>query len=458
MFLRRITMDEGTLRRSLKVKRNLSDKGSPSYSGMLKKSNSCSTIFIDDNTVSQPNLRATLKCVSVAIYYHIKKRDQDTEFVDILDEKRHPLSKQPVPTDYAKIEPTHNYIYRFIKNLFISAQLTAECAIISLIYIERLLTCADICLQPSNWKRIVLGAILLASKVWDDQAVWNVDYCQIMKDLQVEDVNELERQFLELIQFNINVQQAAYAKYYFDLRSAAEQHGLQLPVDTLDIKRAKKLEAYSQNEEFDKLADMAEAGPVKAMSLENLMKCIYERENEGLSSVVRNNDNSKKPFFNIPTSTNFVILTPPFNPLSTPTYEYLSLYLYLYTLSIPSLVGNEVWDDQAVWNVDYCQIMKDLQVEDVNELERQFLELIQFNINVQQAAYAKYYFDLRSAAEQHGLQLPVDTLDIKRAKKLEAYSQNEEFDKLADMAEAGPVKAMSLENLSKRRPSLAVIS
>jgi hypothetical protein len=67
-----------------------------------------------------------------------------------------------------------------------------ECIYISQYNIDspslRLLTYAEVDITPANWKRIVLGAILLASKVWDDQAVWNVDYCQILKDITVEDM------------------------------------------------------------------------------------------------------------------------------------------------------------------------------------------------------------------------------------------------------------------------------
>ncbi len=59
--------------------------------GQLKKSSSCSTIFIDDSTVSQPNLKNTIKCVALAIYYHIKNRTAEA-VLEIFDEARHPLT------------------------------------------------------------------------------------------------------------------------------------------------------------------------------------------------------------------------------------------------------------------------------------------------------------------------------------------------------------------------------
>jgi len=143
-----------------------------------------------------------------------------------------------------------------VRTLFNAAQLTAECAIITLVYLERLLTYAEVDITPANWKRIVLGAILLASKVWDDQAVWNVDYCQILKDITVEDMNELERQFLEMLQFNINVPSSVYAKYYFDLRTLAEANDLSFPGEPLSKDRAQKLEAMSRVCE-DKVTEQA---------------------------------------------------------------------------------------------------------------------------------------------------------------------------------------------------------
>ncbi|RVE55440.1 hypothetical protein OJAV_G00236300 [Oryzias javanicus] len=171
--------------------RNVQDKRKSlfinNHGAVRRKYSSCSTIFLDENTVSRPSLKYTIRCVALAIYYHIKNRDTNVGMLlEIFDEKLHPLSKSEVPLDYNQHDPDQKQIYRFVRTLFSAAQLTAECAIVTLVYLERLLTYAEIDICPGNWKRIVLGAILLASKVWDDQAVWNVDYCQILKDMEVE--------------------------------------------------------------------------------------------------------------------------------------------------------------------------------------------------------------------------------------------------------------------------------
>lgn len=224
----------------------------------LLRSSSCSTIFTDGSTISQPDLNQTIKCVSLAIYYHIKNRTSDS-FVEIFDESIHPLKmpnsddNEQQPDDLVtldqggyqngvKEEPDHADIFWFVKTLFKAAQLTSEYAITTLVYLERLMTYAEMDLTPRTWRRMFLGAILLSSKVWEDQAVWNVDYAQILEEISVEDINELERQFLELIQFNMNVPSSVYAKYYFHLRTLALKHGLSKEHTLLTVGAAKTLE------------------------------------------------------------------------------------------------------------------------------------------------------------------------------------------------------------------------
>lgn len=117
-----------------------------------------------------------------------------------------------------------------------------------------------------------------------------------------------------------------------------------------------------------------------------------------------------------------------------------------------------------MWNVDYCQILKEITVEDMNELERQFLELLQFNINVPSSVYAKYYFDLRTLAEANDLSFASEPLSKERAQKLEAMSRVMEDKLTAEMLKNGFKKWSSLDNINNAcggggaRRSVAILS
>ncbi|KAI8907116.1 hypothetical protein DFJ77DRAFT_189665 [Powellomyces hirtus] len=203
----------------------------------ITKYNSCSTLFVE-STISNSDLTDTLRCVASALVNHMKNPPSRHEGLpDILSEELHPLSNH---IRFHRRKPREDDVFRFLECLFNAAELTAECGIITLIYIERLLKNAQLHITAGNWTRIVLGALLLASKVWDDHAVWNVDFVQIFPDVAVDDMNDLERYYIATLEFNVNIKSSEYAKYYFSLRELTENSNRQSdeerkPLTTRDV-------------------------------------------------------------------------------------------------------------------------------------------------------------------------------------------------------------------------------
>ena len=128
--------------------------------------------------------------------------------------------------------PTVNAIYQFARHLFIKAQLSAECSIVCLVYVERLMKNAGLLLLSTNWRPVLLCGLLLASKVrtchtpgggqgaipwvpspltlvnvlavvqlWQDLSSWNVEFSQVYPQYALADINRLEREFVQALRW-----------------------------------------------------------------------------------------------------------------------------------------------------------------------------------------------------------------------------------------------------------------
>jgi hypothetical protein len=95
-----------------------------------------------------------------------------------------------------------------------------ECAIISLIYITRLVTLSNgsFVLNEDTWRGAVLSCMLVSSKVWDDFAMFNADYCCIFNGLSLSRINELELQLLRLLMADLHVTASQFAITHFKVQ------------------------------------------------------------------------------------------------------------------------------------------------------------------------------------------------------------------------------------------------
>jgi hypothetical protein len=209
------------------------------------KSNSTSSLFVDF-TIGNPVMSEIIECLARALYYNIKQSETKGPpppgpITLVFSEERFPLNN-----DFdLENSPSLNRIKYFLSLIFNGEKLSAECAVMALAYIDRLLSLTNIHLHASNWRRITLGAIILASKVWEDQAVWNVDFLNVFPYISVDDLNRIERQYLNAIQYMVTLKSSVYTKYFLDLRSLSEKSNF--PMDPLSEEQLKNLEIKSQN-------------------------------------------------------------------------------------------------------------------------------------------------------------------------------------------------------------------
>lgn len=126
----------------------------------------------------------------------------------------------------------------------------------SVAYINRIQKKEDFKFYPHNWRRMLLASLMLASKVWEDQAVWLVDFIDLFPLATPRDLNLLEKKILALLNFDVSLKASEYSKIYFDIRAQSDsttEHFKELkPLDKEGIER---LEIRSKNFVTEKNVD-----------------------------------------------------------------------------------------------------------------------------------------------------------------------------------------------------------
>jgi len=266
----------------------------------VKKYNSTSSLYIN-STISKPNNAELIHCMAEFMATQIEPDETlcsaaDRKSFEIFDECVHPLITHNVDTKL----PAPDKIEKFIKGLFKEGQLAPESLVMAVAYVNRIRGISNeeavamsspsssptlssvmpdsnnnsnlanhvlpqinqgkptLRLYTFNWKRVFLSSIILASKVWEDQAVWNVDFMALFPLASANDLGQLEKKLLGMLGFDVSLKASEYTKIYFSMRSMHHDHnhGEFVDLKPLDKEAERKLELKSQSFKFKPDVDL----------------------------------------------------------------------------------------------------------------------------------------------------------------------------------------------------------
>mmetsp|Transcript_93 Transcript_93/g.99 ORF Transcript_93/g.99 Transcript_93/m.99 type:complete len:555 (-) Transcript_93:214-1878(-) len=198
--------------------------------------NTGATIYAE-STMMNPDIEATIKCVCGVYREHIVQASSKRLNNSPVSVAFHGSSSNgdifiDFPSPGNEIPSLENII-AFYQDFYVRSQMEHDTIIMSLIYIERLIKETSIVPVPENWQSVLFSCMVLASKVWDDLSMWNIDFSNVcgrggglLVVYTLPRINQLELALLKALNFNVKVPASEYAKYYFLIRSILIKSGL----------------------------------------------------------------------------------------------------------------------------------------------------------------------------------------------------------------------------------------
>ncbi|KAA6398585.1 MAG: hypothetical protein EZS28_005893 [Streblomastix strix] len=143
--------------------------------------------------------------------------------------------------------PPITHVENFIGSLVRQLRLHGAMAICALVYVERLINDAGVLFHRVNWRRILIAALLVAWKMNEDHLILDSSILKVFPFFKTAQICAIERTFLELLNFNVNVSVKEYTQYYFELRLIAGSEILK-KIENMDKKNSQKIGWYRKRQ------------------------------------------------------------------------------------------------------------------------------------------------------------------------------------------------------------------
>jgi len=181
------------------------------------------------STILQPNAKGIIYAVGTFLHEQLEEKEYipGNGLADSFNEEKYchedPAKFKEAVKSLLFRRPSVEEICEFVELLQTCGRFQSECLIIALIYLNRFKCITGTSLLLTNWRPLLISSIMVADKVWESKNVSHAYLAFIHPFFNIEQIQKLEKLFLELIDYNVKVKMSLYVNYYFELRSSFQR-------------------------------------------------------------------------------------------------------------------------------------------------------------------------------------------------------------------------------------------